>query len=175
MEERHADDYVVRLAVRPRPVIGDVAPKPVTRRRLRRFVSPRLFVLAVVAVVALGNRSAIVDWADRALAGAKKPVQALHAEQHLDRAVDVLGTQWNRNHTFNVDVEQLAALDASVDWDEIVRYRSCLNGRAAVITADTATGTQARLIVEGGERGTVVGDPGCPSSRANLAPWTGLN
>lgn len=175
MEERHADDYVVRLAVRPRPVVGEVAPKPVARRRLSTFIRPRLLVLAILAVVALGNRSAIVDWADRTLAGAKKPVQALHAEQHLDRAVDVLGTQWERSRTFNVEVARLAALDPSVDWDEIVRYQSCLNGTAAVITADTATGTQARLIVEGGERGTVVGDPGCPASRANLAPWTGLN
>lgn len=92
----------------------------------------------------------------------------------MDAATTALVQKWGTAGSFALAPSELRALDADVDWDEVVRFRSCLDGRAAVLTADAARGTQSRLLLRGFDQGTVKGDPGCPDSLTRIEPWGGV-
>lgn len=162
---------MVRLARAPRPVLPDPEPRPVRRRRR----PSKLVVILIVVILAALNREPVERFIQWALDKAKAPVEALQADGQMRKAEEVLVRQWRRDGTYQVSTDRLGDLDPEVEWDDVVRYRVCFRGAAAVITADTATGTESRLLVRGFDHGTVRGDPGCPASEARLAPWGPLS
>lgn len=162
-------EYVVRLRGAPPAASGAVTHRHRGRRRLRR----RLVIVLALAVVAFVQRSTITGWFERAGDGARGSVHALQAEQQIQNAGNVLERQWSRDGAYDVSTDRLAELGGGVDWGEVVKYEVCFAGMGAVASATTVAGARSVLVIRGFDYGIIAGEPGCPESATEPAPWTG--
>lgn len=170
------DPYVVRLS-------GGTASRPAappdrrdgptsTPVRVRRRRWPRNLALAAVALAVLvWQQDAVERLAGGAVDVAKEPINRIEGQDHLRRATFAAGTLWGEHGTLDVTETRLEEVAPEVKWGETVVLRPCWGGQAAVLMARTATGDVSRLIIAGGEWGTVEGNHECPASRQNLTPW----